>query len=369
MNYKKLLAASLAATMVLGNAVVAFAENQEGGSTGEGETQYVEENDVFDVVFPTTADNATTFNYWLDPDGLIKTTSGDRYTGKAFDDDKTVYFLRSTKVDGTIGGTAGTANCDYTDKSDEIKVVNKSTQAVDLKVTAKVTPVDGIKMATNNTFPASGEGASGTSTDTELYLALLGTDGTTPTEKAITAEGVELTANIAEDPDAYTVKWVAATGDEPGHYKRELTDEAKAADYDGFQYYSFQLTGKCNTGDDVDWSGLKENAPKVDLVWSVEDFTVTGPQMTATSGGLITISNLTVEQNKASSVTITVGDQSWPIDASAIKYDTSNWDAENGGEYTIQLGTAWLNLIAQTGSATVTLTIPDDITRTATITM
>ena len=122
MNYKKLLAASLTATMVLGNAVVAFAADQEGGSTGEGETQYVEENDVFDVVFPTTEDNATTFNYLLDPAGLIKITSGDRYTGKTFDDNKTVYFLRSTKVDGTVNGTAGTANCDYTDKSDDIKV-------------------------------------------------------------------------------------------------------------------------------------------------------------------------------------------------------------------------------------------------------
>ena len=103
-NYKKILAAALATTMVMGSSMAVFAADQEGGASGEGETQYVEENDVFNVVFPTVAEGATTFNYLLDPNGLIAETDGDRYTGKVFDDDKSVYFLRSEQVDGTVGG-------------------------------------------------------------------------------------------------------------------------------------------------------------------------------------------------------------------------------------------------------------------------
>ena len=51
-NYKRIMAAGLAATMVMGSSVVAFAADQEASSNGEGETQYVEVNDIFVFVFP-----------------------------------------------------------------------------------------------------------------------------------------------------------------------------------------------------------------------------------------------------------------------------------------------------------------------------
>lgn len=367
MNYKKILAVSLAGAMVLGNASAVFAADKEGSATGEGETQYVAANDVFDVVFPTTADNATTFDYLLDPDGLISKTNGDRYTGKAFDDGKTVYFLRSAKVDGTVGGTAGTGNCDYTDTSDEIKVVNKSTKAVDLKVTAKVATVDGIKMAASDTFTDS-EGTA--STDTELYLALVGTDGTTPEEKAITADGTELTASIAADSNAYTVKWVAAANDGNGEYQKVLSDAAKAADYKGFKSYSFQVKGKCNTGTNIDWSGLTENAPKIDLVWSVKDFTVTGPQVTFATDGTITMSGLTADKNYANSGDAALleygeGDP-YPLGTDAnMEWITENWSTTTGGTLILKLNQAWLNVLSGK-EATLTIKISDGTSITVT---
>lgn len=368
MNYKRILALSLAGVMALGNSSAVFAADKEGNATGEGETQYVAESDVFDVVFPTTTDHATTFDYLLDPDGLIAKTNGDRYTGKAFNDGKSVYFLRSAKVDGTVNGTAGTGNCDYTDSSDEIKIVNKSTQAVSLKVTAKVAAVDGIKMATDKNFPDS-EG-TGTSTDTELYLALIGTDGTTPTEKAITTDGTELTASIGADANAYTVKWDAAANDGKGEYKRVLTDAAQAAGYNGFKSYSFQVTGKCNTGTGIDWSGLTENAPKIDLVWSVKDFMITGPQVTFGTDGVITMSGLTTEKNYANTsdaLSLEYGEEA-PYSLSAdsnMEWDIDNWNATTGGTLILKMNQAWLNAL-NGKEATLTVKISDGTTITVT---
>ena len=57
-NYKKILAAGLAVSMVMGSSVVAFAA--EGSGSGSGSLDVVEKSDVFDVVLPT--DSGTTFD-------------------------------------------------------------------------------------------------------------------------------------------------------------------------------------------------------------------------------------------------------------------------------------------------------------------
>lgn len=356
-NYKRILAVSLAATMLMGSSAVVFAADQEASSSGEGETQFVAESDVFDVIFPTVGENETTFDYLLDPDGLIAETKGDRYTGKAFDDDKTVYFLRSKQVDGTVDGSAG--KCDYTDKSDEIKVVNKSTEAVDLKVSAKVTDVPSeIKMAAAKTFAG---------TDTELYLGLMGTDGTTPTEKAISAAGVELTASIAADAAAYETKWDASANGGKGAYVKSLTTAAQAADYAGFKSYSFQLTGVCNTAEGTDWSGLTDKAPKVDLTWSVKDFTVTGPQVTVSTTGLITISGMTSDKLfKSMGITNSNGGPH-DVNIAPITWGMDNYDSTTGGSITCQLGDVWIGTLRGITTGKVTVTFTDNSTVEANI--
>lgn len=262
MKGKSFLALTLSAAMVVGSSLTVFAADQEGADEGTGEVQYVTVGDVFNVVLPTDA--GTAFDYLLDPSGLIAATDGDRYTGKAFDDGKTVYFLHEAKVDGTVKGQTGTANCDYTDTSDAITAINKSTEAVDLTVTAKIAEADGVTMAA--TSDMSGEGEN-------LYLALVGNDGSTNETKAITTEGVKLEASIAADDDAYEVKWVSGTGDKPGQYEKQMTTAASADGYTGFKSYTFKLTGACKANDAA-LLALKENPPKIDLTWSVKDFTV-----------------------------------------------------------------------------------------------
>ena len=64
-KFRKVLAAVLAATMVMGSGVVASAA--EGSGEGSGSLDVVEATDVFSVVLPTDA--GTQFDYILDPTG------------------------------------------------------------------------------------------------------------------------------------------------------------------------------------------------------------------------------------------------------------------------------------------------------------
>lgn len=275
MYYKKLLAVVLAATMVLGSSAMVFAADKKAETTGSGSTEYVAVGDVFDVVFPTVAEGDTTFDYIVDPESLIQKTNADKYGNKKFEENGTVFFQRTgVKPQGTdMDGNAG-VNLDYTVSSNEIRVTNKSTEDVNIEVTAKVDEVAGIKMVAAKSDLA-GE------TEPALYLGLTSrmidnaaTGAPDEVEQAITVAGTVSSPSIPCDENAYEVQWV----DNPtnpvvvgqGQYEKAMTAAAKAPDYTGFTSYSFYLTGACN--EVSGWAELKDKAPQVDLVWTVTDF-------------------------------------------------------------------------------------------------
>lgn len=341
MNYKKALAGVLAGTMVMGSAFTVLAADENGSTTGSGSLDIVENADVFSVVLPTIPDTGdTTFNYILDPTGVIKDTDAAKYSGATFVDGKTVYFANA--------GTDGTTT--YSDTSDALTIENKSTMDVNVTVRATVKAVDGIKMASSGTFDA-------TDTEAKLYLALKDKD-TANSEKAITADGVELTSTIQALAGAYETKY------ENGKYVKKLKDSAT-----GFKTYSFQVTGACNPNGT--WNGLTDTPPEIEVVWSVTDPTVTGPQISwAKSGdtGVITMTGLTAEQNYKS-LKITLGDGSeWDINDGATTWENSNWNSEEGGDLTITMAKSWMDFIAEkAGNPTATLTLTDNTTKTISI--
>lgn len=330
MKGKRLLALTLSAAMMTGSSAMVFAADMEGGEQGKGEVQYVAESDVFTVVLPTAKAEgaASTFDYILDPDSLITATKDQadkRYTG-TFETGKTVYFKHSTAVNGN----------DYTDTSDELVITNKSTQDVVLTVTAKVAEADGVTMDADGTFSA----ATGSG---NLYMALKGkvSGETADTVKVITADGVSFNVTIPKDPAAYEVKWNA----DKKQYEKALTSAAQDSAYTDFKTYTFSLTGSCKPNDAA-LLALKENPPKVDLTWSVKDFTITGPQVTLSSSGLITITGLTEDANVGNGATdILVGFASendgdttlYPVVANGVTWITDSWDTTTGGTLKIQL--------------------------------
>ena len=278
-NYKKVLAAGLAVSMVMGSSVVALADDVDGGTSGTGGLEGTVSTDVFSVVLPSVPETGdTTFNYILDPEGLIAKAGSDKYTDKTFE------------------------------------------------VKATVASIDGITMTGDKTFADD--------TKTSLYLALKDASK----ETAITAEGgATLTSTIdAAAEDAYEVKWNATDS----KYENVLTDEAKADDYTGFAKYTFQMTGACNAAGD--WSDLTDTAPVVNVVWSVKDPFITGPQITLSASGAISITGLTAEQNYADLKIIVPNGTEYDINAQQNTWDTTNF-GEDGGYITGQLGTAWMD--------------------------
>ena len=106
-------------------------------------------------------------------------------------------------------------------------------------------------MSESSTFDAD-------DTSPSIYLAL--TDGTNTIP--ITSEDAVINAVIDAPEDAYETVWDG----EKNVY--ELTDAAKEDDYDGFQTYSFWLTGACNAN--AGWSKVEGQIPEVCVVWEVE---------------------------------------------------------------------------------------------------
>ena len=89
---------------------------------------------------------------------------------------------------------------------------------------------------------------------------------------------------------------------------------------------------------------------------------VMGPQVTMTSDGVITISNLTADVNYAHSAVLEYGDESDDLDTdSNMEWDTDNWTEEDGGTLVFKLSQAWLDAL-NGKSATLTVHLTNEET-------
>lgn len=279
-NYKKILAATLAMTMVAGSSVMAAAPSNKsyvsandfeattssdatGTVNGTGGMEGQVSEDVFCVVVPSSVqgNNAATFdgfNFVMDPQKLITQTEAAKYvtgsniTADGFVPGKTLYFVNRT-------------DRQLDDTSDYVKVTNKSSIGVDITLDAKMKNYTGIKLSDTKTFADD---------SVSMYMAVIGNG----TEAAIKeTDGAKVTGNIPKAKDgAYDTVYVDGTGYE---YKLVSTDPAD------FSTYEFALTGACN--DKADWLGVNSAiAPEVELTWSVEPATAssgTAPSISTTT--------------------------------------------------------------------------------------
>lgn len=153
---KKGLVAVLAASMVVGSSLTAFAEDTvptTGGATGAGSSEGHVTKEKTNVVLPTDSD-ITTFAYKMDPERLIQETAAGKYEeGTVFPaqaSDTGVYFLVGDKQ--------------YANTSKTLQAINKSscniTLTVEVQATTAATDID---LATSSTV---------STTDPELYLGL-----------------------------------------------------------------------------------------------------------------------------------------------------------------------------------------------------
>lgn len=314
MKLKKILVAALAVTMIMGSSSMAFAAEQQGEGAGSGDLDVVKKTDVFSVVVPTDA--GTTFDYIVDPLGVIEETDAEKYGNKVFDhSNKDTVFFQNAEV------TSASAQYNYTGTSNKLKAINKSTKAVDIAVEATLTKADEVTMV-------EATGATST-TDTLLNLQLNG-DGGKTAAIGTSATAAKIDANITATPNAYETKFVN------GQYVKQLDP---TLDDDDFQAYEFWLTGKASASSS--WQKVT-TLPEVKVVWTVTgEGEAAGPNVTLSSDGLITMSGFTKDINiKDASKDMTLGlhgEDMYPLNVNHADWNTADWDATEGGTLRAQL--------------------------------
>lgn len=221
----------------------------QGSASGSGEVEGIINKDIFKVVMPTDADT-TNFAFILDPQGLIKATSGDadkKHT-ESFEANASLFFKNS---DGN-----------YSHVSDPLSVTNKSTGIVDVTLTATagdLTSADGAAEAYNISLADSSTFAENDSS-TSMYLGLIAGDDD---PIALTAkDGATVTKTLDAAPEG-AYKTVYDTANSKYDYVLD-----SAFDASKFSALTFKMEGACNTNTEAKW--VESAAPAVEVAWTLE---------------------------------------------------------------------------------------------------
>lgn len=346
---RKVLAAILAGTMVLGSGVVANAAGGE--STGEGTLDQVKDKEVFSVVLPTTQETANIFDYILDPTGVIAQTNAEKYSKTAtasFTPGKTMYFKNAP--------ASGNTTIPYTDESDPITAYNKSNIDVEISVEASIATPSGIVLSSTSVATASVASPS-------MFIGVKASGSNTVNAITTQAKQVIATSSIASASEAYKIKYNEADDE----YKLVLKDNVKnlkptdAAFATTFESYSFVLTGDCSKAGN--WKSVTE-VPAVSLVWTIEKpegAVEASSPLSVSPTGLITHTGLTADR-KYVSMKITNKNGTFDIGDAPAEWNLDNYDEATGGSYTCQLGDFWMETLRGFSGGKVTVTLSDGST-------
>lgn len=351
-NYKKIIAMLLAATMTMGSTGVVFAGGSEGFGTGEGELDIVKNSNVYDVVLPTATED--TYNFILDPTGVIKASAGEKYGKDLTFKDGVSMFFKNTKL--------GDSDNDYTDSSDVLEIVNKSSTEVKVDVKATVTDIDTQKLpfvTGVDAFKADDAAIP------EIYLALSDTETTNAQTVAISTADSENKAELPQKTldgaeSEYETKW----NESAKKYEKVLKENP---DDSKFAKYGFKLTGACNTGAAATdaWANLSDIQPKVEVVWKVTVPYETGASVQLNKNGTITVND--PEGQIVSKVKVVVDDVEWAEQKEFVWEDTS-YDWTKGGNLDIKMPASWVTAFEKEKSkVVVTVELKDGKTLTQTL--
>ena len=266
MRKKRFLAVLLAASMVLGNSVMASASSNikngdpaEGSAEGSGSVEGLVNKNVFSVELPTEAEGESVFNFIMDPQELVSATDAARYTSANNVVSGSMYF-KSVSTDGTY---------DLGPTSKALTVKNRGTMDVDVTLDAKVDGLSGLELISTNAsdVPAFDSG------EPSVYLALSGNEisgNGTPEIKPITAGGARITSTISGADGEYDI---SVSGDK---YVYSLSSNSG-----NFAGYSFALTGARGGGDYDKWTAVEKTTPKVTVTWTLtKHFDPVAPSLT-----------------------------------------------------------------------------------------
>lgn len=241
MKLRKLMAGTLAMTMLVGSSMAVLAEDAN-SATGSGTSFDHVDKEITKVTLPTTAEVADVFNYYVDPERAINDagTLTDGTTAVTPNDDG-VYFV-TTAEDGTKT---------FASSSKAVSFKGQNSVDVDVSVTATVTPGDADKDITL----VEDDAALTAATNPALLMTLkVGSD-----DQTITTSGATAKATIAGAPDNFEVKA------DSGKFVYGIKADA---DEDTWNTTTVQLAGKTNQKDIPAGAGAM-TTPTINLTWTI----------------------------------------------------------------------------------------------------
>ena len=211
----------------------------EGGTEAFGSVMLPTiKEEIISVDLPTVGDESP-FDFYIDPQGLLYDTGAVRHGGGVVEEG--AYLLFHNHDDGEY---------DFSGRSDRLKVTNRSTVPVNIKITAKIYDIGDLRMDQDGSFEDED--------DCAIYLAIVDDEGN---ERVLSEDGevsVEVTLSSAPS-EAYTFRYDESTDTYEYVYQNDKDIS--------FDSYSFGLRGACNAN--ADWSGISA-APRVMVTWSVD---------------------------------------------------------------------------------------------------
>lgn len=322
MKNKKVMALILATAMVAGSSMAVFAADASSAESEGTSFEHVNK-DVTDVTLPTDTAVATVFDYYVDPEGAIK-SAGTLLDGTAVTgNDDGVYFVNAgtAAVSGTAAYSSTTNTGNYTVTVSDLTVnatytydgstdnqwedSEGNTATVTITITdddnsdAPVTPADGDTVTVSGAVAAGSAGYSSssdavkfegknsvdvdvtvaatvTATDADKDIALVADQAaldaaTGPAllmtlkvgsdTKVITSAGTMAKATIAGVASNFTTK----PSDDESKFEFALKD---AADLTAWNSTTVQLVGKTNKKE-VPAGANAMTVPKITLTWTV----------------------------------------------------------------------------------------------------
>ena len=230
-KFKRAMAITLAATMVIGSSVTAFAADDGHSSTGTGSNEGHVDKHVISVTLPTVPANSTPFSYTVDPERLVPETNGARYGSTTFTDNAKrdgVYFLNTTgATEDTY--TAATVEDEDTFDAGTFYVEDPENEGEYIEADEYDSEATYYTLTEGSAGSSSYDNKSGALTATSQSSA----DVELTVEVAVGSNGSIDLVNAAPSTDGYTAATVAdaAAFAEGTYYTKSGSTYTKATEY------------------------------------------------------------------------------------------------------------------------------------------
>lgn len=289
-------------------------------NTGKGEIEGLVNTKVFQVTLPVSD---STLDYVADPQGLIYQTNAAKHPDTVYDENSNVFFRNDNFT--TDDGRTVTR---YSDVSNPLKVVNKSSCAVN--VVARVSAY--YEQGADNLVKLAADKNWDNIKDPSIFLSVIRSDDGSQT--VLSQKEQIITAAVPGCPDAYKsvyeneiYKYRLMSDEELAAFRSDSNNADKDTE---FKEFALSMTAQCNSSGEWN-SELKYDFPSTAIIWNVG--------FAASAKPCISTTEYTVAYSSAIDIPYSLG----AFDSAATGIASMKYTAADGSELVISNGDGYVN--------------------------